>query len=180
VDTTPAGDPADQVDIPPYDVQVPDAVTALLRSENPQEFQTGVKHLANGVLQIAHRSIVSSVRKELRSVLPQIIAQNVTQIIAQQHVKSDFYGKYSALNKPVFHGIVAQAGMEVARELGKTAWDEELRDKIAERVFSLFGQIAPATAPAAAPRAPAFTPSGARPAAPVPLTDQAKHIADLF
>lgn len=52
----------------------------------------------------------------------------------QQAMLKDFYGKYPELNKPDLWYIVQRSADMTAKQLGKTRWDAELRDKTAERV----------------------------------------------
>lgn len=177
----PTVDPVLQVDLPNYAVEVPAPLMALIGSENPAERQQGVQHLVRGVAEMTHRNVVVAMRRELQTVLPQIIHQQVHMITETQRIHQDFYGTHKHLNNPALYGLVQQVGAQVAQETGARGWNEQLRDAIAQRVTQILGGVVPQAPPPQAPRPPAFTPSGARPApnAP-PQGSQERFIAELF
>lgn len=187
-------------DVPQYNIGFPPELKEALRSQDPEVFMQGLQALSIGIAQITHQNLREEYRKFYDEREQKIVHRIQTETAAResaQRIFTDFYGSYPQLNKPELHQVVSQAAKAVTEELGgNPPWTPELKKKVAERVFGLFGTAPPAQAsetPAATPapaggvrRAPAPPPRqrgvGVRPAAPAAPKpgSQEQHISDVL
>jgi hypothetical protein len=107
-----------------------------------------------------------------------MIMQTLQAQAKAKAVSDDFYGKYPQFNHPQLKTLVKQTGETLAKKLGKTNWDEELRDAIAAEMTGILS-AAGVKAPTEPPKPPRMlSSSSARSASAV--DDVSKDIADTF
>ena len=173
-------EPADK--IPEYDFEIPDKLINHLTSDKVEEFKVGVQALAKGIAGAIHAQMRTHMAQSYDprfASLPQQVIQIVAAHQRNIETMNDFYGTYPELNHPPLKPIIEQIGKDVAKELGKTAWDNELRDAIAERTKLMLSIPSKqnGSAPAAAPK---MLPSQGARSAPTPSDKVAREIADTL
>jgi len=126
--------------IPEYNFNIPDPLINLLTSEKVEDFKTGVQALAKGIAGAIHAQMAVHMSEQFDPRF-QSMPQQIMQILGAQTqakaVSDDFYGTYPELNHPSIKGLVKQTGEALAKKLGKTAWDKELRDATATEVKAI-------------------------------------------
>lgn len=176
--TTPA-----EPEKPRFNLAIPPQILAGMRSEDPNEFATSMHSVINGIANHLWGEFNKHLETTVQPSYRNMIQEQIQGIQSQQAVAQDFYGKHSSLNAPALKPIVQQAGVAVAQArmaAGKSlAWSEELRDEIAEYIYTSLPQLRPAVAgnppvpPPAPGSKPRFVPGGsARPAAPSGAEEQ--------
>ena len=184
----PAPQAPPEVQLPEYNFTLPKEMVDLLGSEDPAQRSQGLQAFARGIARGTHHQVVTEMRKELASVLPMLIAQNVTGHSERQKIRSDFYGKYPEFDSDDLRPMVDNVARQVAKETGAKGWTPDLRDKIALRMRAIAQGIIPGPAPAAPqvpapapqPKPPGFIGSGTRPAIPQNLSDVQRDILDIM
>lgn len=174
----PSGE-APQIEIPDYAFNIPDELVGLLDSDNPAERKQGFAAMAQGLARTVHQVVMGAVQQTYIDPLPQQFQGMIEQQLQAKEIFSDFYGKYSALNKPELRPLVIQTMQQVVQETGAKQWSDSLRDTIGARVMGLIGQgvtTPPPKTPAKTPAQPTPAGPGTRPAAPV--VDQSANSSD--
>lgn len=185
--TTPAG--------PRFNFEVPQAVTAAIASEVPEERAQGMNALVNGLANSLYGEIArefSEREAKILQAIPRMAEATHNTARTQQELAQDFYGKYADLGTtPEMRQFVQLTAQQLARELqtqGRplTGWTAEFRDAVATRAYSGLGRQVPQmqapTPPATNGRQPrpasfatgAAASRGGQPVAP------SKEIADLW
>lgn len=133
-----------------------------------------------------HVGITTGVMQQMQQIIPMIVQQQVSGLIAAQRAEMEFFSEYPALNRPEYRPIVAESlafVQDQARMRGVTLPRDQLkRNGAAWAAFQIRQQgvrVAPAApaAPAAVPRSPMapFVPvatgGGGAPSAPTQPTD---------
>lgn len=162
---------------------VPDQLVAAIGSENPTERKAAIGQLMGIGMTIAHRmamkQAVEQVRREMSSILPQFVGEQIRNYDTAQQVYKDFYGKFPQLSAPQFRPIVQAEAAKLSRQLGVSGWTPEFRDRLGAHVLGMFGQVVPATVQ---PHAPATQTPGAtaRPAMANGSYNASQDMADLL
>ncbi len=167
-----------EVDVPPYQFQIPQELGQLLTSENPQERLAGTNYLLTGAARTVHKTVHQAIRTELGKVLPVIVNTLIQQHAQQQAVFNDFYGTFKELNRPELYTLVKQVGQQVMEEYGTQTWSADLRNAVGQRVKQIISGAIPAPAsmqPTLTPAAPAT----AAPAQPPHMTGTTSRPAPL-
>lgn len=149
-----------------YQMRLPTDLRAALRSEDEGTFEQGIAVLMQSQAIAIHRNIRAEMAQMVQQVIPNLVQQTSRQQSESQRVEADFYGKYPQYNHPTLRPIVRDTAVRLAKEMGKTGWDEQLRDATAEHVTKLLASAlpqapAPAPAPPAKPVRQPYTPSPA-------------------
>lgn len=169
---------------PAYDFNIPDELIGALTGDDPVKFKQGITAYAKGIAMAVHQQMAKHLEAQYNPRFESIPQQIVKVLQMQQEHKTvhdDFYGKYPELNHPNLHQLIKSTGEGVAKELGKQAWDSELRDATAKRVKEV---LAVATAAATGGKAPTKAPAkmlgsqGSRPTP--PANDDARDIVDTL
>lgn len=132
----------DGLKIPSYAFDIPDPLIEALTSQEVPTFKKGVQALAQGIAGAIHAQMAAHMSQTFDprfNALPVIINQVIQATQKAKTISDDFYGKYPQFNHPQLKSIIKTTGEAVAKKLGKTEWDEELRDKIAEEMIAIFG-----------------------------------------
>lgn len=164
--------------------QVPEAVYAGIRSENPAEQKAAVSQLMGIGMHVAHRlatkQAVEQVRREMSQILPQFVNEQLRTYDTMQRVYQDFYGKFPALSAPHFRGIVQQEAVKLSQQLGVSGWTPEFRDRLGEHVIGVLrGAVPQAVVPQAAPATQAMG-ATARPVMANGSRDPSQEMAELL
>lgn len=164
--------------------QVPEAVYAGIRSENPVEQKAAVAQLMGIGMHVAHRlatkQAVEQVRREMTQILPQFVNEQLRTYDTMQRVYQDFYGKFPALSAPHFRGIVQQEAVKLSQQLGVSGWTPEFRDRLGEHVIGVLrGAVPQAVVPQAAPATQAMG-ATARPVMANGSRDPSQEMAELL
>jgi len=154
-----------------FNLGVPPQLTAALRSEDPQQFEAGVGALINGVSNHVWNTVMDHIQREVLPTIPRAIEAFAQSAQRQDSVARDFYGVYPQLAhdgiRPMVQMVGAQIAEEFARQGRSLGWSGELRDAIAERIFTMIpalrAQQAQAAQQAAPRRQPFATGNGSRP-----------------
>lgn len=183
-----------------YAVKLPKELREMLRSDDPDVQAQALEALATGIAHIAHQNVREEYRRYYADREAEIVKKIQTDTAAReaaQRIFNDFYTTYPQLNKPELRTVVADAARAVTAEAGgNPAWTPELKKKVAERVFGLFGVALPAQAAEQQGGSQTTSPPGARkvtpppkqrgigvrpaaPSAPQPGS-QEQHIADVI
>lgn len=136
----PADEPKTGPTIPEYNFTVPKELIQHLTSEKIEDFESGVVGLAKGIAGAVHAQMLNHMEQLYKprfDGIPQQVIQMLRAHQTAKAVETDFYGKYPELNHPSLRSLVKQTAASLAKELGKEAWDETLRDKTAESVKAL-------------------------------------------
>lgn len=164
--TPPAEKAPDKPAAPKFNVGIPPQILDAMSSEDPQERATATHALVNGVANLIWNEVSAHLKAELGTLMqgiPQVIEAHSQARATQQQVFQDFYGAHQNLNKPEFQPLVlsaAQAVFQDWQQAGKAvAWNAELRDAIAEKIYAAI----PALRPAAAAKPNGATPPPAKP-----------------
>lgn len=143
------------------DVQIPPALLAAVRSEDPQESAAALNLVVQGTANLAFKKMQGALGEFIQRGLPQILQNYQSHVQTATDVRKDFYGTYPQLDKPELAPLVTNVTQQVVAEMGpafKGTWSLELRDKVAERVIGLLSGFQPK--PAEPPRVP-FNPTPA-------------------
>lgn len=127
-------------DLPSYMVQMPQELMTMLNSEDSAERATGFSHLANGIGQMVHGTVLQAVRTELGSAMKDLeVKVGETQVrgAEQQAASTDFYAAFPALDDPSLKPLVAQVATAIVSETGASKWTKELRDAIGLRATNI-------------------------------------------
>jgi hypothetical protein len=179
VSATPAA-PAEP-EKPRFNLAIPPQILAGMRSEDPNEFATSMHSVINGIANHLWGEFNKHLETTVQPSYRNMIQEHISSLRTQNAVAEDFYGKHANLNAPALKPIVQQAGVAVAQArmaAGKSLeWSEELRDEIAEHIYTSLPQLRPVVVPPAPPvppgSKPRFVPGGsARPAAPSGADEQ--------
>lgn len=131
-----------------FNLGMPPALVAALRSEDPKEFEQGVGAMVNGVANHVWNSTMEHIQNELLPAIPRMIQSYVEQQKQQQDIAGDFYGTYKNLDHPSLRPLVQHTGMLIAQEGAAKGivrqWDAALRDEIAERIYTTIPALRPA------------------------------------
>lgn len=154
-----------------FNLGVPPALTAALRSEDPQQFEAGVGALINGVANHVWNTVMDHLQNQVIPSVPRMIDQHVNSIQRQQSVAQDFYGKYPQLGNPGLRPMVQTIGAQIAEEFARAGhsleWGDQIRDAIAERIFQMIPALRQAQQvaqqPAPSPQRRFSTGNGTRP-----------------
>lgn len=171
---------------PAFGFNIPDPLVAALSSQDPVEFKQGLGAFAQGVAQVVFEQTIAyqdSLYKPQLESLPSLMLQAVQQMQHNKSVEQDFYGTYKELDNPMLRPVVKQVATQVASELGKSAWDAELRDATAKRVkelmaFAVGQQQQPAQT--SAPAARMLSNQGTRPAVNASVDAVSRDIVDTL
>lgn len=163
---------------PKFNLGIPPQLMEAMASEDLQERTLATHALVNGIANAVWNEMTAHLKTELGTLvqgIPQMLEAHTTVQRTQQQVFQDFYGAHANLNKPEFQPLVLAAAQAVFQDLNnagkEVAWNAEMRDAIAEKIYSAIPQLRPAAAPvktnggnSPAPAAPRFNPGGgARP-----------------
>lgn len=155
----PAAPTAEAPAAPKFNLGIPPQLIDGLRSDDPKEFALSMNAVVNGIANhlwnTFNQHLESTVQPSYRNMIQEVLQSQQTQA----QVAQDFYGKHANLNNPTLRPLIQQAGVEVAQArmaAGKSvAWSEELRDEIAEKIYSVLPALRPAAAGAQPPASPA-------------------------
>lgn len=175
--------------LPTYMYQMPQEILAGFRSQDPAEVGQTLSKYTQMVGQNIHHQVRQEFNNSLRQIamsIPQIVQGAIEKDRQQRAIHDDFFGTYKDLARPEIRQMVLQTALELAQAGGHKAWNSQLRDQVAQRVYGILGK-APAQAqqPQAQPQAqapmkqPAMMGTGARPAASAP-TDGMKLTAEIL
>lgn len=138
---------------PKFNLGIPPQILNAIRSDDPTESAAGLHAVINGVANavwIESQKMVQAAVEELTQGFPRIIEQHSTMRDLQRQVHDDFYGKYSMFKNEAFAPLVQNVGVLVGQEFAKAGkpikWGDEMRDAIAERLFTMFPQMKVAAA----------------------------------
>lgn len=170
----------DKPKLPQYDFNIPDELIGALTGDDLGKFKQGVSALAKGIAMATHAQMVKHLEEAMSprfAAIPELIQTMANNQRQLKTVHDDFYGKYPELNHPELKGFVKTIGEQVAKELGKKAWDAELRDSTAKRVKEILSVTTGKKTEAKAP--PKMLPSqGARPS--TQANDASAEIVDVL
>lgn len=180
---TPAAAPKapDATPAPPkFNVGIPPQLLEGLNSEDMQERAVATHALVNGIANLVWNEVTTHLKTELGTLasgIPQMMEAHAAQRQTQQAIFQDFYSSHQNLAGPQFQPLVLSAAQAVFQDyLGagrQVSWDAEMRDAIAEKIYSAIPQLRPVAGAAppkpgqpAAPAQRRFMPGGSsRPAA---------------
>jgi len=152
---------------PKYNLAIPPQVLQAMRSEDQNEFGGAMHAVINGVANMLHRDTVTMLSEQVMPAIQQAVQMHISSLQQQHQVASDFYGKYQQLGHPQLRGIVQQASLAVAQKRVHSGrpleWGEEMRDEIAEAVFSVIPALRGPAAPGAPTTQPAARQNGRQP-----------------
>lgn len=163
-------------DLPSYLYDIPPQLVDALSSDDRAQRTAALQHVIAGTARAVHAEL-SKVINEMRQSLPQTFQQQIQAHTYRQQIRSDFYGRYPALQNEALTPIVSQATQQVMQEAAMSGrpvvWNAQMAQAIADRVFTaipaLRVQNPQAPAQVVAPQVPQaqpphmFTP-GSRPA----------------
>jgi len=130
----------DELEIPGYDFDIPNQLIEKLTSDKVEDFKVGVQALAKGIAGAIHAQMYGHLKKTYDPRLEGLPAQAMQMFQAYQQnlaIANDFYGTYPELNHQPLRPVIQKLGEDVAKELGKKEWDQELRDEIAKRAMAM-------------------------------------------
>lgn len=173
--TKPAAAEAEPGEAPPkYNLALPPQVVNLLRSEDVGEFQQGMHAVINGISNKIWTDVSAHVdgivQKLVSERIPAIMEERTTSATTRARVAQDFYTAHENLNNPALKPLIQNVGLQVVQRRQAAGlpidWSPEVRDEIAETVYTQLPQLRPAAAaaaPAAKSRVPFVAGGGARP-----------------
>lgn len=170
-------EPAAKTEEPPpkYNLGLPPEVIGLLRSEDEGEFAKGMHTVINGISNRLWADFQTHIGEVIQQRVPALLNEQNSARTEQEKVATDFYGKYENLRNEALQPLIQSIGLQISNErtaTGKSnAWSAEIRDEIAERIFTAIPALRPAAAPQAqtppggtgAKKPPFASGAGARP-----------------
>lgn len=121
---------------------VPDAIVDALGSENASDRKMALSSLVQTLAREVHLNTLKDVSLVLETSfrqLPQMVQGHVQQHSTRSDMNQDLYSAHPDLNRPLIRKEVPNIALAVARELGATQWNSQLRDAVAQRVRREFG-----------------------------------------
>lgn len=173
----------DDIDIPAYNVGVPDALVEGLASEDPQVRKNSIAGMLSGIGALVHKEVKRDMLAVIQQSVPRIAAETQSSTRTQEAIFNDFYGNYPQLNVPELRGVIQNAAGPIFQEMGLTAanfgskWPAA-RAALGTKVLGLLNLTQPQTAPALQPRVPGGT--GASPTTASPRVSVEQDILNLF
>ncbi len=167
------------IKIPEYNFDVPDKLVEALTSSEVPTFKKGVQALIQGMAGAVHAQMIAHVQEMYNprfESVPAMIMQTLQAQAKAKAVSDDFYGKYPQFNHPQLKNLVKQTGEVLAKKLGKTDWDEELRDAIANEMTGILSAVKPQQEQSKPPRMLSSSSARVAPA----VDDVSKDIADTI
>lgn len=130
-----------------YNLGLPPEVIGLLRSEDEGEFARGMHTVINGISNRIWSDVNAHLDQVIAQRVPAMFTEQTNAQSVQQRVATDFYGKYETLRAPELRPLIQSIGVQVANEraqAGKTnEWSPEIRDAIAEKIFTAIPSLRP-------------------------------------
>lgn len=169
----PKKDPAVTPTEPKYNLAIPPQILTGLRSEDQTEFAQSFHAVVNGVANKVWGDVQEAISAQVMPMIGQVVQSHIQAYRQQAEVAQDFYGSYPHLAIPALRPIIQAAGVAAAQRRaaeGKPlAWDESLRNDIAEEVYKSVPQLRQQAAPVPTPakpngRKPFVAGGGTRPA----------------
>jgi hypothetical protein len=130
-----------------------------MASEDPKERGMATHALVNGVANAVWRETQNMFRDQIDQVVaafPRIIESHISARTEQQRVFNDFYGTYKQFNGPQWIPLVQAHTVALMNEMAQqgmpiTGWTPEMRDEIANRIFTQFPMLRDQKPPAGQP-----------------------------
>lgn len=123
---------------PNYQLSVPAQIIEGVASQDPATRASALQQFASGIARTVHQQVLTQM-DALEDSFPER-AQSVYQVLNYQNaIFQDFYGNYTRLNDPSFHGLVKTVGAEYFATQQDKSWNQKARDEIAKRVYARLG-----------------------------------------
>ena len=143
-------------ELPGYDFNIPDGIVQAMQSEDPAQMKQALSAVLKGAGQNIHKTLREEFRQEMREAQKaavkasvQLQNRNMTEKEQQQQLQQqaqtvyqDYYSNYPDHDDPFLRPIVKEIGRVTAEQMGKSNWDQQLRDTIAKRVEQYRARLA--------------------------------------
>jgi hypothetical protein len=166
-----------------YLFEVPPPLAAALVHENPAVRVDAQRHMNAAIAKTVHMRMRDEMLNYAQTEIPKMVQGIISAHNYRESIQRDFYGTYKVLDNPAFKGLVSSVSGEVMNEMARTnpnlRWNDQIRDAVANRIFTLIPQLKqlhdagkvaapPQSTPPGnpAPRVPVQFTNGSRPAVP--------------
>lgn len=171
-----------------YDFSLKPETIAALQSDNPAEVNQAISGCMTLVAKLVHRNVAKEVAAAnahlIGQIIPRMVSNEIELFATRQAINLDFYTHFPELSAPELGEVVRATSERLRKELKKTNWDADFRDRVGNAVMKALGiqraEAAP-TVPNAKPKAPNLLPGGsARPAGTMNGTGGPNSQADIM
>lgn len=133
-----------------YLFEMPQEVAAALVNENPQVRIKAHQFVNAAMAKEVHSRIRNEFLQYAQTEVPKMIQSMLSAHTFRQNIQQDFYGKYPQFKSEALAPVVASITQKVLQSQpagSNVAWNDSLRDQIANEIFALIPALRSNSAP---------------------------------
>lgn len=123
-----------------YQLQVPEQAAKMLNPEAPQQAKQALEVILRDFGAFAHQQARKEIQ-QTRDTLKQEVPQEVQEKSEADRIRQDFFGTYPELQDDNLMPLIQQESQNAMQEVGASAWNQQVRDRAAQRVKQRLGKV---------------------------------------